>query len=91
MSFTLRYHPDVRKVDLPLLDERTKNQIRNAIEKRLRTAPQDYGAPLRKTLKGYWKLRVGNYRIVYRISGTEVWILSICNRRDVYLKILARA
>lgn len=46
MSFTLRYHPDVRKVDLPLLDERAKNQIRTAIEKRLQTAPQDYGAPL---------------------------------------------
>ena len=91
MSFTLRYHPDVRKVDLPLLDERTKTQIRTAIEKRLQAAPQDYGAPLRKTLKGYWKLRVGNYRIVYRISGSEVWILGICNRRDVYLKVLARA
>jgi mRNA interferase RelE/StbE len=91
MSFTLRYHPDVRKVDLPLLDERTKNQIRTAIEKRLQTAPQDYGAPLRKTLKGYWKLRVGNYRIVYKISGYEVWILGISNRRDVYLKLLARA
>ena len=91
MSFMLRYHPDVRKVDLPLLDERTKNQIRTAIEKRLQTVPQDYGAPLRKTLKGYWKLRVGNYRIVYKISGPEVWILGICNRRDVYLKILARA
>jgi len=91
MSFTLRYHPDVRKVDLPLLDERTKNQIRTAIEKRLQTVPQDYGAPLRKTLKGYWKLRVGNYRIVYRISDSEVWILGICHRRDVYLKILARA
>jgi mRNA interferase RelE/StbE len=91
MSFTLRYHPDVRKVDLPLLDERAKNQIRNAIEKRLRTAPQDYGAPLRKTLKGYWKLRVGNYRIVYKIFSSEVWILGICNRRDVYLKLLTRA
>ena len=91
MSFTLRYHPDVRKVDLPLLDEKTKNQIRTAIEKRLQTAPQDYGAPLRKTLRGYWKLRVGNYRIVYKISGSAVWILGICNRRDVYLKLLARA
>ena len=26
MSFTLRYHPDVRKVDLPLLEEKTKKQ-----------------------------------------------------------------
>ena len=91
MLFVLRYHPDVRKVDLPLLDERTKTQIRTAIEKRLRKAPQDYGEPLRKTLKGYWKLRVGNYRIVYKIFGSEVLILGICNRRDVCLKMLARA
>ena len=91
MLFVLRYHPDVRKVDLPLLDERTKTQIRTAIEKRLRKAPQDYGEPSRKTLKGYWKLRVGNYRIVYKIFGSEVLILGICNRRDVYLKMLARA
>jgi len=90
MPFSLRYHPDVRKVDLPLLDGRTKGQVRCAIEKRLRMAPQDYGAPLRKTLKGYWKLRVGNYRVVYKISGREIWILGICHRRDVYLKMLAR-
>jgi hypothetical protein len=31
-------------------------------------APQEYGTPLRKTLKGYWKLRVGDYRVVYKIS-----------------------
>ena len=91
MTFLLRYHPDVREVDLPLLDERIKTQIRKAIEKRLQKAPQDYGEPLRKTLKGYWKLRVGYYRVVYKISGSEVWILGVCHRRDVYRKMLARA
>jgi len=90
MPFLLRYHPDVRKTDLPLLDEKIKSRIRAAIENRVRTAPQDYGEPLRKTLKGYWKLRVGNYRVVYKISGSEVWILGICHRRDVYLKMLTR-
>ena len=81
MSFLVHYHPDICKVDLPLLDEKVKTQIRTAIEKRLQTAPQDYGEPLRKTLKGYWKLRVGNYRVVYKITGSEVLILDICHRR----------
>jgi mRNA interferase RelE/StbE len=90
MPFLLRYHPDVRNIDLPLLDVKTKNRIRTAIENRLRSAPQDYGEPLRKTLKGYWKLRVGNYRVVYKISGAEVQILGICHRRDAYLKMLTR-
>ena len=81
MPFLLRYHPDVRKIDLPLLDEKVKTQIRTAIEKRLQTAPQDYGEPLRKTLKGYWKLRVGNYRIVYKNYRVRVLIPGICHRR----------
>ncbi|MBI5344466.1 MAG: type II toxin-antitoxin system RelE/ParE family toxin [Deltaproteobacteria bacterium] len=40
-----------------------------------------------KTLKGYWKLRVGDYRVVYKISGNEVLVLGIIHRRDVYEKI----
>ncbi|OGP67668.1 MAG: addiction module antitoxin RelB [Deltaproteobacteria bacterium RBG_19FT_COMBO_43_11] len=90
MEFTIFYHPDVRDVDLPLLDNKIKARIRRAIEERLRTQPQNYGTPLRKTLKGYWKLRVGDYRIVFKISGHEVLVLAICHRRNVYPKIEKR-
>jgi len=69
MSFTLRYHPAVRSEDLTLIDRKTKTRIRKAIETRLQTAPHQYGQPLRKTLKGYWKLRVGDYRIVSNRSN----------------------
>jgi mRNA interferase RelE/StbE len=33
-----------------------------------------------------WRLRVGNYRVVYTVEDDEliVWILSAGNRRDVY-------
>jgi hypothetical protein len=55
MDFTLCYHQDVRTEDLPLIDSRTKARIRKAIEERLKTAPHEYGEPLRKNLKGYWK------------------------------------
>ncbi|MCG6534584.1 MAG: type II toxin-antitoxin system RelE/ParE family toxin [Syntrophales bacterium LBB04] len=90
MGFSLHYHPDVREIDLPLLDRKTKARIRKAIEERLQTAPQDYGKPLRRTLKGYWKLRVGDYRVVYKVIEKEVRILGICHRRDVYPKIASR-
>jgi mRNA interferase RelE/StbE len=88
--FKLRYHPDVRTVDIPQINSRLKDRIKNAIEARLLVAPHQYGEPLRKTLKGYWKLRVGDYRVVYKIAGDEVWILGIIHRRDVYEKILNR-
>ena len=55
------------------------------------TEPHKYGLPLRKTLKGYWKLRVGDYRVVYAIGEEQkVIVLIICHRRDVYHKVLDR-
>ena len=90
MPFALRYHPAVRAEDLPLIDRRTKDRIRKAIEERLQTAPHDYGEPLRKSLKGYWKLRVGDYRVVFKVIETEVWILGIRHRKSAYRKINAR-
>ena len=90
MPFTLHYHSAVRVDDLPLIDQKTKNRIRKAIEERLQTAPQDYGVPLRKSLKGYWKLRVGDYRVVFKVIESEVWILGIRHRKSIYMDITAR-
>ncbi len=90
MTFELRYHPDVRDVDIPRLNETLKKRIKRVMEERLSISPHQYGEPLRKTLKGYWKLRVGDYRVVYKIEGNEVWIFAIINRKDVYKKIIKR-
>lgn len=84
MLFEIIYHPDVKNIDLPLLDAKIKNRIKTAIETRLMTAPHQYGEPLRKTLKGYWKLRVGDYRVVFKIVGNEVHIFAIIHRKIVY-------
>ena len=84
MPFALRYHADVGRVDIPQLDGRLKARIKTAIETRLAVAPQKYGTPLRKTLHGYWKLRVGDYRVVYTISGDVVLVLAIIHRKKVY-------
>ncbi|MEW6096323.1 MAG: type II toxin-antitoxin system RelE/ParE family toxin, partial [bacterium] len=41
-------------------------RIRKAIEQRLATDPVKYGEPLRRSLQGYRKLRVGDYRVIYK-------------------------
>lgn len=87
MPFELKYHHDVKAVDIPLLNEKMKKRIKTAIESRLATAPHQYGEPLRKTLKGYWKLRVGDYRVVFKIVGNEVGIFGIIHRKQVYEEI----
>jgi len=90
VPFEVRYHPDVKTADIPLLDARLRTRIKNAIESRLATAPHQYGEPLRKTLRGYWKLRVEDYRVVFRIVDEEVWILGIIHRKKVYDTIKKR-
>lgn len=84
MGYALSYHPFVKEKDLPGLDNNTKTRIKKAIESKLLTAPEEYGAPLRRTLKGYWKLRVGDYRIVFKVKGNEIIILAILHRKDIY-------
>ena len=90
MPFILRYHPDVKDTDIPKISKKMRNRIKKAIEERLIAAPHQYGEPLRKTLKGYWKLRVGDYRVVFKIVENEVWIFGIIHRKEVYEKIEKR-
>jgi mRNA interferase RelE/StbE len=90
VSFVLRYHPDVKVIDIPLLDAKLKARVKNVIETRLTTAPHLYGEPLRKTLRDYWKLRVGDYRVIYKIVNEEVWVLKIIHRKKVYEAIEKR-
>ncbi len=91
MPFRLRYHPDVKDVDITALNKNIKNRIKKAIETRLTTEPHMYGEPLRKTLKGYWKLRAGDYRVVFKVVKDEVRILGIIHRKKVYGEIGKRS
>lgn len=90
MPYDLVYHPDVRLEDLPPINQNIRERIARAIETRLTVAPDRYGEPLRGTLKGYWKLRVGDYRVVFKVVKNEVWIYGIMDRRDVYGAITKR-
>ena len=90
MAYQLLYHADVKKVDLPKIDAKNKAMVKRAIKERLTTQPEVYGKPLQRTLKGYWKLRVGEYRVVFRISENDVLILGIIHRREVYRQIHKR-
>jgi len=90
MTYTLTYHPDVKRSDLPKLDNKNRHMIKRAIEKRLTTKPEAYGKPLRRSLKGYWKLRVGDYRVVFKPSEGTIQIFGILHRKEVYSLIQKR-
>ena len=48
--------------------------------------PRSFGKPLKGSLKGFWRYRVGDYRLICEIEGDEftVFILRVAHRKDVY-------
>ncbi|MDD5090498.1 MAG: type II toxin-antitoxin system RelE/ParE family toxin [Candidatus Wallbacteria bacterium] len=90
MPYRLHYHPDVKKKDLPGIPANIKERIRKAIEERLLPDPGKYGEPLRRGLHGYRKLRVGDYRVIYKIRDENILILKIGHRKEVYRQVDVR-
>jgi|SRR3989338_1752449 len=89
--FGVVYHSAVVREDIPHLDEVWRVTIKNAIERKLTTHPDVHGKPLRRSLKGYRALRVGDYRVIFRIEKRSIKILAILHRSDAYRKMDKRA
>ena len=88
--FDIVYHPLIVTDDIPKISSNWNKKIRVAIEKRLTTKPDLYGKPLRRSLEGYRKFRVGDYRVVFRVRDNTVIILVIQHRSVVYTKAVKR-
>lgn len=84
--YEVEYLNSVLQEDIPELPKKIKATIKKAIEERLMTDPIGFGKPLRYSLKGHRRLRVGDYRIVYRIDPDliKVIVIAIKHRKDVY-------
>ena len=77
----------VKSIDTHALSKIAKQDIdaiERTIEHKLSRHPDLFGKPLRKSLRGYWSLRVRDYRVVYRIEEKIVKIFAIKHRSVVY-------
>jgi len=59
-------------------------QIARAIEQRLVVDPVRLGKPLQYELKGFKRLRIGDWRVIYKVEGNTVTVYRIVLRRDAY-------
>lgn len=85
--FSLVYHP-LAAGDIIGINRDIRRRLAKAVQERLSSHPESYGKPLRGDLAGYWTLRTGDYRVVYRVVKHEVWIFAVINRRDVYSEVM---
>jgi mRNA interferase RelE/StbE len=71
--------------DLDALD-RSQPKYFNRIISKIQSLEDDplSGKQLIGPLKGKWSLRVGDYRIIYEITKSMIYVLTINHRRDVY-------
>ena len=82
--YGIEYLACVVTKDIPVLPKTIREKIKQAIEERLMIDPIGFGKPLRYSLRGHRRLRVGDYRIVYRIENKTVIISAIKHRKDIY-------
>ena len=71
-------HRDLKKLSKPEV-RRILDHIENELTKKPESNPM-----LKGQFAGLRKYRVGDYRVIYVLVGTDILILRIGNRRDVY-------
>ncbi len=72
------------RVEFDALHPPIRGRVAAVIE-RLAHWPQVSGAkPLRGALKGSFRLRTGEYRVIFRLNGDTVMVTGIDLRRDIY-------
>ena len=90
----IHIHKLVLSEDFAGISQTNKEIILKAVRKKLAIDPQGYGKPLTGEFKGLWRLRVGDYRVVYRIVKEEilVFVVKVGIRRDdkVYEELTKR-
>ena len=85
MTYRIEYLESVVAEDIPKLTKSVRKQVRTAIEKKLASHPVEFGKPLRFSLKGARRLRVGDWRVIYKIEPPDlVLVVKIGHRREIY-------
>ena len=85
MTYRIEYLESVVREDIPKLSRAVRGRVRTAIEQKLGSHPVEFGKPLRYSLKGARRLRVGDWRVIYKIEPPDVvLVVKIGRRREIY-------
>jgi len=87
LAWTIEFDPEVRK-DLRRLGRQSAKRIVDILERRIATLddPRLLGSSLVGEWAGYWRYRVGDYRIIARLEHERlvIFVVRIGHRREVY-------
>lgn len=83
--YRIEYSKDAAK-NIKKFPKNIQERIIRAIENRLCVYPEEVGKPLLNQWREHRRLRVGDYRIIYKIyqETIVVFIVEVDHRKDVY-------
>ena len=87
MDWKIEYSPDAIR-QLNKLDQPIRRKLFRYLEEHIQGCknPRHFGAALVANLSGFWRYRVGDYRIICEIQEEKVivLVLTIGHRREIY-------
>lgn len=87
MTYNLRFSHDATK-ELKKLDKFTAKLILDWLYVNVDNTenPREHGKGLTANLSGYWRYRIGNYRVICKIYDNELVVeaIKVGHRRDIY-------
>ncbi|MCA1654488.1 MAG: type II toxin-antitoxin system RelE/ParE family toxin [Sphingomicrobium sp.] len=87
MAWTVEFVPAAAK-ELKKLDRQVAARIVRTLEERIAPLddPRSIGSALVGEHAGYWRWRIGDYRVVARIEDERITVLvvRVAHRREVY-------
>ncbi len=86
--YILAFHPDVAK-DLKRLDRPTRERILRKLEWLCEHADVLRHEPLAAQWHGFFKLRVGDHRVVYEVDAKHkrIVVYAVGHRREIYDRV----
>ena len=85
IRYIIEYEAGIKE-KLISLPKASREAIIMAIEKKLTNDPITFGKQLRYNLKGYKRLRVGDYRVIYKINENKILVIivDVDHRKNIY-------
>ncbi len=84
MTYVIQYSEFITRKRFSKIPKSDRVRIHRAIVEKLAEHPDIFGKPLRLSLWGSWSLRVGEYRVIYRIEGKTVQVILFGHRSTIY-------
>lgn len=85
MVYLIKYSEKAKK-ELSKIDKPIAKRIHKYLVERVAQEPKNLGGFLQGNLSGFWRYRVGDYRIITEIEDNilTVLVVRIGHRKDIY-------